>query len=235
MPHRWSQSALIRKNQIESGLDITFHKVFLPIYKKLFNEYRPQNVIDIGTGTGHLAMYLREYCNKMTAIEPSKGMYDVALETLKYSDIALSNICSYNFKTPVPFDIVYSHMCVHTIQSSPDFFRSIRQVILQGGKFIFSIPHPCFYYKYKNHFNDSYIYMEQMSTSVDLTISKDLDNPLKNIPYFHRPISYYLNLIRETGFTLEKIIEVVPDSDLQHHYKDEWVDPRYCLFVCNAL
>ncbi len=73
-----------------------------------------------------------------------------------------------------------------------------------------------------------------MSKSVDLTISNDVDNPIKDIPYFHRPISYYLNTIREAGFTLEKLIEVVPSDSLQHHYKGEWVDPRYCLFICNA-
>ena len=232
MPHRWSKHASIRKQQIESGLDITFKKVFLPIYIKLFQQINPNSAIDVGAGTGHLALNLQPYCNNITAIEPSIGMYNTAKETLRHTNIELLNTSTYNHNISELFDFAYTHMCAHTIDSIPDFFSSIRSLLNKNGTFVFSIPHPCFYYLYKNYFGSQYSYMQEMHKEVDLTISNDQDNIMKNIPYYHRPLSQYINHLANAGFTVSNMIEAWPNSTIQSEYDEKWNAPRYCILTC---
>lgn len=72
MPHRWSNSAELRRKQIESGRDITFNHVFAPtdLVDRL-SDLSPHSVIEIGAGTGHLSRALSDSGFSVTAIEPS--------------------------------------------------------------------------------------------------------------------------------------------------------------------
>lgn len=231
----WQSAAEIRKFQIESGIDITFHEIFLPVYFSLFDKFKLNRVIDIGTGTGHLPLYLENLCNELVAIEPSAGMFKVAKNLLSNSGVSIENISSFDYKRLEYFDFAYSHMCAHTIKFIDDYFISIRSFICSKGIFVFSIAHPCFYNEYKNYFIDDYDYMKEMHKTVDLTLSNDKINVISNIPYYHRPISKYIRSLSNCGFVVVYLIEPWPNEDLQSLYNEPWKSPRYCFFVCSAI
>lgn len=234
MPHRWSKAAKIRKEQIETGVDITFHKVFLPLYEHIIHRYSPISVMDVGAGTGHLALHLRQFCESLVAIEPSQGMYDVAKDTLKNCDVELVKSSSYTYTNSNKFDMVYSHMCAHTIESLSGFLSSINSFVKTDGLMILSIPHPLFYDREKDYFGDCFQYMEEMHCCVDLTISKDKENKIYGVPFYHRPISQYVNSIIESGFDLVEMKEVFLSLDEQEKYGVSWSGPRFCFFLCSV-
>lgn len=74
MPHRWCDSAKLRKNQIESGIDITFNEVFKPQFVKIVQDLMPQSILEIGGGTGHLSLALSKIMPNILMLEPSSGM-----------------------------------------------------------------------------------------------------------------------------------------------------------------
>ena len=83
----WSKVAKIRSRQISSGIDLTFDKVFVPYFLKIVREIKPTNILEIGAGTGHLALILSDETSQLVALEPAAGMHNIASHTLAESKV----------------------------------------------------------------------------------------------------------------------------------------------------
>ncbi|QAZ66045.1 class I SAM-dependent methyltransferase [Solidesulfovibrio carbinolicus] len=228
MTHAWNKAAAIRKSQIENGCDITFCDIFLPYYENLTERLSPVSLLEIGCGTGHLLKRIAHHADHAFGIEPSQGMFEVAKATLEEINIDLVNCTIENYNYPRKFDLIISHLCAQCVGNIKHWFDSIRKTINKSGLFVFSIPHPCFYNEYKSIFMpQEYEYAKELDTVFDLTISLDNLNVIKNIPYFHRPISTYINQLTLSGFSVKHIDEVIPNNSVQKKYGVPWKTPRY--------
>ena len=235
MPHRWCNSAKIRREQIESGADLTFNEVFKPLLVSRIKSLSPKNVLEVGAGTGHLSKELFELGLVVTAIEPSAGMYEVAKDVLSLSDVRLLNCTSFELEKKEIYDVAFSHLVAHVVDDLNAFFESVGKHLKVASHFIFSIPHPCFYNEYKGFFGDEYNYMTPMTKNVSFTITKDSKNKISGVPYHHRPLSEYINKLVESGFAIDGFDETYPEYDIQLKYGAKWQSPRYCVFTCRKL
>lgn len=235
MPHRWCNSAKIRREQIESGVDLTFNEVFKPLLVNQIKNLSPSNVLEVGAGTGHISKELFDLGFFVTAIEPSAGMYEVAKDVLSLTDVRLLNCTSFELESDEFYQVAFSHLVAHVIDDLSAFFESIGQHLKANSHFIFSIPHPCFYNEYKGFFGDEYNYMTPMTKNVSFTITKDSQNTISGVPYHHRPLSEYFNKLVESGFAIDGFDETYPEDDIQLKYGAKWESPRYCVFTCSKL
>ncbi|ALM52966.1 class I SAM-dependent methyltransferase [Halomonas huangheensis] len=235
MPHRWCNSAQIRREQIESGTDLTFNEIFKPLIVSRINELRPGRVLEVGAGTGHISIELFKLGYSVTAIEPSLGMYLVAQDVLSSTDVKLVNCTSFELEQDTFYEVAFSHLVAHVVDDLSAFFRSIGQHLEKNGHFIFSIPHPCFYNDYKRFFGDEYNYMVSMTKNVSFTITKDSQNTISGVPYHHRPLSEYFNKLVDSGFAIDGFDETYPDEHIQEKYGSKWEAPRYCMFTCKKI
>jgi len=235
MPHRWCDSAKIRREQIESGADLTFNEVFKPLIVSRIQSLSPNNVLEVGAGTGHISNELFKLGFSVTAIEPSQGMYEVAREVLSSTDVRLVNCASFELERDKVYEVSFSHLVAHVVDDLSGFFESIGQHLEKNGHFIFSIPHPCFYNEYKGFLGDEYNYMVPMTKNVSFTITKDSQNIISGVPYHHRPLSVYFNCLVKSGFAIDGFDEIYPDDDIQEKYGARWESPRYCVFTCKKL
>lgn len=235
MPHRWCNSAKIRRSQIESGIDITFNDVFKPLIVNLISKLSPNYILEVGAGTGHLSKELSILGFNVTAIEPSPGMYEVAKDVLSGTDVKLINITSFELEKKCIYEVSFSHLVAHVVDDLIVFFKSIGEHLDSGGHFIFSIPHPCFYNEYKEFFGKEYNYMISMTKNVSFTITKDTTNIISGVPYHHRPLSEYINSLLISGFAIDGFDETYPNNEVQKKYGEKWKTPRYCVFTCKKL
>lgn len=235
MPHRWNSSAELRRKQIESGIDLTFNEVFKPFFIKLISSLSPRNILEVGSGTGHLSKSLSELGFTVTAIEPSWGMYEVSKNVLSRTNVTLLNCEASALKNDNFFHLSFSHLVAHVVENLADFNKSIAQNLESDGYFIFSIPHPCFYNDYKMLFGDEYNYMTPTTKNISFTITKDWNNPISGVPYHHRPLSEYFNQLVSSGFSIERFDEIYPDDQVQAKYGKTWEHPRYCVFTCKKI
>ncbi|WGW00007.1 class I SAM-dependent methyltransferase [Vibrio sp. YMD68] len=235
MPHRWCNSAIIRREQIESGIDITFNEVFKPLLVSHIKNLRPNCILEVGAGTGHISYELFKLGFSVTSIEPSLGMYQVAQDVLSSTDVRLVNCTSFELEPDTFYEVAFSHLVAHVVDDLSTFFESIGQHIEKNGHFIFSIPHPCFYNEYKGFFGAEYSYMVPITKNVSFTITKDPKNVISEVPYHHRPLSEYFNKLVELGFAIDGFDEIYPDSDIQEKYGTKWETPRYCVFTCKKI
>lgn len=235
MPHRWCSSAKIRREQIESGLDLTFNEVFRPLFINYIKNFSPKNILEVGSGTGHLSKYLSDIGLIATAIEPSLGMYKEAQDVLSSTNVRLINCTASELKKNDMFDMAFSHLVAHVVDDLLVFFESIGKHLDRSGHFIFSIPHPCFYNNYKKFFGDEYNYMVSMTKNVSFTITKDSKNVITGVPYHHRPLSEYFNKLVASEFAIDSFEEIYPSDKIQALYGARWESPRYCIFICTKL
>ncbi|CAC9619750.1 hypothetical protein [uncultured Gammaproteobacteria bacterium] len=235
MPHRWCNSAKIRREQIESGVDLTFNEVFKPLMVNRVSNLSPKKILEVGAGTGHLSKELSNLGFSVTAIEPSLGMYHVAQEVLEKTSVKLINSTSFELDKKNLYDVSFSHLVAHVVDDLISFFESVGKHLETGGHFIFSIPHPCFYNEYKKFFGEEYNYMIPMTKNVSFTITNDSTNLISGVPYHHRPLSEYINSLVKSGFAIDGFDETYPDDEIQKKYGAMWETPRYCVFTCKKL
>src|SRR4030066_1454906 len=110
MPHRWCNSANLRRQQIESGLDLTFNEVLKPAFTKFITGLNPKSILEVGAGTGHLSKELSQYNFEITAIEPSSGMYKVAADVLSGTNVNLINRTLFDLPLTKKYDLVFSNL-----------------------------------------------------------------------------------------------------------------------------
>ena len=222
----WKYAAEKRKEQIESGLDITYHKIFLPKWLEIVESSKAKHALEIGAGTGHLTKEISSKVISLDAIEPSLSMFEVASQVLRGSKVNIFNESSFTFKTEFKYDLIYSHMCSHCIKDFSAHVDKVMSFLGTGGDFIFSIPHPCFYHFYKNHFKDDFDYVEKKDKDVDFIISSDPNNVLDKVSFYHRPLEYYINTLADKGLNIAHIMEVTPNNMGIDLY---WEFPRYLI------
>lgn len=235
MPHRWCETADLRRKQIESKIDLTFVEVFKPLFVEWICGLKPNRVIEIGAGTGHLSKAVSNRSFSVTAIEPSPGMYRVASEVLAGYNVELLNCSSFKLPSSRSYDVAFSHLVAHVVENLIGYLRSVSACLSKGGHFVFSIPHPCFYNSYKNLFSNEYNYMIPVSKEISFSITNDPKNKISGVPYHHRPLSTYINEIVEAGFAINGFHEIYPRMDVQLKYGKPWDNPRYCAFFCKKL
>jgi 2-polyprenyl-3-methyl-5-hydroxy-6-metoxy-1,4-benzoquinol methylase len=231
----WCNFARVRRQQIESGADLTFNVVFRPFFLRRVLDLCPTRVLEVGAGTGHISKDIASSGVSVTAIEPSKGMYNVAKDVLSQSDVNLLNCSSFELPIGDRYEVSISHLVAHVVDDLENFLLSVSSHLHQGGYFIFSIPHPCFYNEYKGFFGGEYNYMVPMNKDVTFTITKDRENAIKGVPYYHRPISNYITTLVSTGFCIVGFDETYPNNEIQEMYGEKWKTPRYCVFTCKKL
>jgi SAM-dependent methyltransferase len=232
---RWDRAATLRRNQIESGKDLTFTRVFVPLWSSIVKTIRPHSVLEAGIGTGHLALELSRYTSHYVGVEPSRGMLAEAADVLTGTDVKLMASTIQAVQSD-PFDLVLSHMCLHAVEHYFDFLESIERLLKCEGVFLLSIPHPAFFNEYKKLIPDSgFSYMQHHAAVVDFRITLDAEGTIQQVPYFHRPLEAYLSAMARAGLVLYYMREVYPDAATQALYGVPWRTPRYLVLGGTSL
>lgn len=231
MEDSWSEMAPLRREQIESGRDITFNKVFVPFYVKLIAALRCNSIVEVGCGTGHLAKNLSTMVERTYAVESSPGMHAVATDVLRDSGVVLIHSSVERYDAQERFDCVISHLCAQAVSDLTNSLRGCVRLLKDDGRLIFSIPHPCFWNDYQPYFeSNDFDYTAEQFANATLTISLDRDSKMRRIPFHHRPLSYYIDAIVASDLRIRKFDEIFPTADVQRLYPARWKRPHFCVF-----
>ncbi|WP_180114680.1 MULTISPECIES: bifunctional 2-polyprenyl-6-hydroxyphenol methylase/3-demethylubiquinol 3-O-methyltransferase UbiG [unclassified Acinetobacter] len=234
----WCDLSEIRKFQIESNKDLTFSKVFVPKYLEKLSNFNEKKIIEIGCGTGHLAKELTNLIKfeHYIALEPSLGMYEKAKDTLKNCKyLELNNFYISDLKSSIEVDIILAHLVFHVVEDIDSLLKESFKRLKPNATLVISLPHPFFYNDYKKIFSkNEYSYHEEIKKNTLFKISQDNTNEVE-VPYIHRPISYYINKFSKAGFKISELEEVFPEESIQLLYPELWQSPRYCIFYLEKI
>lgn len=99
-----------------------------------------KSVLEIGIGTGRVAVKVAPYCMRLTGIDISSKTIERAKENLKdYPDIAFicDDFCVYKFTET--FDVIYSSLTMMHFENKKQVISKVATLLKDGGIFCLSI------------------------------------------------------------------------------------------------
>lgn len=138
-------------------------------------------VLEIGIGTGRIAVKTAKHCSKLYGIDVSPKTIERAKENLMLADnveYILSDYLEYDFD--IKFDVIYSSLTLLHIENKQAFFNKVFNDLKENGKFILSI----------DNNQDNYLDMGEYKVKVFPDNPKDTKEALLN-----------------AGFDIQEIIE----------------------------
>ena len=99
-----------------------------------------KSVLEIGVGTGRLAVRVAPLCSQFYGIDISPKTIDRAKENLaSFSDVTLLCGDFLNFPFDSKFDVIYSSLTFMHIEDKQKAVNKIAKLLNNGGRFVLSI------------------------------------------------------------------------------------------------
>jgi 2-polyprenyl-3-methyl-5-hydroxy-6-metoxy-1,4-benzoquinol methylase len=222
--NEWNKFSNYRFKQIISGIDISYKNTIEPA---MINEFKLlkkiPRLLDVGCGSGVLTKYYATIAEYVMGIDPSIENIMIAKEYCKENkNIHFENYYAEDYFSENKFDCIVSNMVLMDVLNVFDVLKSISKNLIEGGIFIFTIIHPCFfpiYYKYNTEkwFN----YNSELIIENNFTITNEISS-YKTV-HIHRPLHLYLNLLNDNDLTIIKSDEL---------FGENFNFPRFLLIKC---
>ncbi len=187
-------------------------------FQSLLPDLTGKRVLDLGCGYGWHCIYAMEQgAASAVGIDLSEKMLAVAREKTKFPQVQY-RCCAIEDFTALPesFDIVLSSLALHYIESFETVAQKVRDCLVKGGDFIFSVEHPVFtaygnqdWYYGENgeilHFPVDRYFYEGKRQAVFLG---------EKIEKYHRTLTTYLDGLLQNGFSVRRVAEPQPPKDM---------------------
>jgi 2-polyprenyl-3-methyl-5-hydroxy-6-metoxy-1,4-benzoquinol methylase len=220
----WDKNADYWNQRMGEGND--FHRMLIgPTQERLLNLRPGETVLDIGCGNGQFARRMAQLGARVVALDVSPRMIDNARantcehqERIDYRVIDATDRSALVALGPRRFNAAVCTMAMMDMASIDPLASSLGRLLKTGGRFVFSVSHPCF-----NSAGVKLIAEEGTTEAGDLvtryriTVSEYMrPKPTKGVAmkgqpapqyYFDRPISSLFNTCFKSGFALAGIEE----------------------------
>ena len=211
----------------EYGEEGDFSKKYLlnPTIFRLLGDIKGKKVLEVGFGTGYLCRLMAKRGAKVTGVEPAEKLFRGALKKEAQEKLGITYLqkdLSLMDEFSEEFDSIVANMVFLDI---PDYKQAIKNCIKSiknGGTFIFSIWHPCFF--------ESIDWSKQKYIKID-EYFKEYSVPAKFGSSFHRTLSSYLNLVIKEGGKIVELVEPQLPENLAKEYPDRARDLHVPSFL----
>ena len=231
--HEWDQIAEIRHDQIASGKDLSFRYVLLPAVQALLKGCSLKRVLDLGCGTGQLAVELASMSGSVTAVDASARSIEIAKETSANSAnvsffLGSAEQFAEQWSGPL-FTTAVANMTLMDCLDLDSFIQAVSRMIGPNGRFVATITHPCFWPYYHGYADEVWFsYEKEIVIESYFRISAELTKHVTT--HVHRPLSSYISSLSRVGFVVDSILEPYPDNKTQSLYPERWRFPRFLVF-----
>lgn len=248
----WDEASEAWTSFVREGKDHYRDHLNNPATFKLIEDIEGKRVLDLACGEGYNTRILAEKGAKVTGIDISRKMIELAREKEAAQNLGITYITSdAAHMEDLPnnhFDLVTCFMSLQDIEHLEDAVSEVARVLKKNGRFIFSIPHPCFVKLMKDRKqwrwrNKSAAYAEEEKELEKGTYSSDvrykihwtmerLTQHFKTVS-FHRTISDYSRALFQNGFQISRLVEPKPTTAavLKHPALEEVLEtPQSIIF-----
>lgn len=232
----WDQAAALRLQQIETGIDLSYRHILLPEIERLAVGANLTSVLDVGCGVGVLASKLSSRADRIVGVDLSSECIRVARQRFNESaNVSFENCRVEDFITERrigTFSLAIANMALMTTLALQPLLRATALALMPGGRFIFTITHPCFWPQYWEYNHAPWFnYMSEIAIEAPFRISRDGRSGIVTT-HVHRPLQTYITSLRTAGFAIDDLSEPMPSEDVAKHYPTPWHFPRFLAGRC---
>jgi ubiquinone/menaquinone biosynthesis C-methylase UbiE len=220
---------------VREGKDFYREEMNNPAFFNLVGNVRGKQVLDLACGEGSNARILAKKGARVVGVDFSKKMIELARQTEKKEKLGIKYYASdaahlKEFQSDY-FDIVTCFMALMDVEEYEEAIREVARVMKKGGRFIFSITHPCFEWgivttngqnigdwKYEERTENSperkALYFEVKKyfgifRCENLWDMERLVKPFKTTS-FHRTLTDYFQALYKSGLLVRRLVEPKP-------------------------
>ncbi len=201
-------------------------------------------VCDLGCGEGYLSRILASRGALVTGVDISRVLLQHAREHSDGQDITylLDDAQSLSQLSDAGMDAVICHMALMDIPNLAATLSSVRRILVDHGRFVFTILHPCFYSPFdaENPGED----LDEEGHFKAVRISRygregkwysDGSGMCGTLGSHHRTLSTYFNTLINSGFQLSEISEPLDSAAGPEERRRESVVPTLLIGGATAL
>ena len=236
------------------GYDTYRDHLNTPWFLDLLPNVKGLHGLDIGCGEGTNTQQVAERGAKLTALDISPRFVGHARRTEREGPRGVRYLIASAVELPFSdesFDFAVACMSLMDIAETERVLSEAYRVIRPGGFLQFSITHPCYDTPHRRqlrdpetrlayavelggYFESHFERVEEWSFGAAPAEVRAGWDKFK-VPRFHRTLSSWLNLVIQTGFTLERLAEPMPDDETVARVpsiQDTQVTPYFLQVLC---
>jgi SAM-dependent methyltransferase len=199
---------------------------------------REVRVLDLGCGNGYIARRLARAGARVVGVDASVELLDDARARERSEPLGIvyhqADAGTLPMLSDRNFDLAVANMSLIDIEPAAQAIQEMGRVVAEGGRFIFSISHPCFdvdthsAWELEVEVGPPRIYRKvtgYREPHVDV-YAWDLPNGrTARTRGYHRPLSWYAKELRRAGFVIVDMDEPSPTSEfVGNRIKKEWIE-----------
>lgn len=222
--NQWDSAALKYTEDQEQSEFVEGNK---RIVKTRFEQFCGEKVLDLGCGYGFFTDYFRSVGANAIGVDGSEKMIEIAKARYPAAEFSVMDISAPFAFGDNQFDVVFSNQVLMDIENIDFVFSECRRILKTGGILYYSIVHPAFYDCRWQKDESGYRCAKVMDKYIGhYRITQEFWGETE---HFHRPLSYYLNVAAENGFSLKQACEPVSydgihkNSDLPLFFFAEYI------------
>ncbi len=196
-----------------------------PALQQCMGTLTDKKVLDAGCGEGYLSRKMAKAGALVEAVDYSTEMLKLARERtppalgITYHHGNLERLDLFRDQS---FDLIVSNMVIQDLAHYEQAIAEMQRLLVPGGRFIFSILHPCFQTPQSGWVKDEagkklYWKVDRYFSEGPLEQAIPYDQEEKFL-YFHRTLGSYVQTIIGTGLLLEGMIEPKPSAEMLERY-----------------
>lgn len=227
----WDANAATWTRLTRAGYDVYRDGLNTPAFLALLPPVAGARGLDLGCGEGHHTRLLAARGAHMTAVDLSGVFLRHAVAAATAAAQPIHHVQATGSALPFPdgaFDFITAVMSLMDMAALPQVLVEAHRVLRTGGFLQASIEHPCFTTPHRRKVRDGRRrtvavevggYFDRIegepqvwSFSAAPAEVRTAVAPFR-IPRFTRPLSVWLNLLVESGFTIERLEEPRPSDE----------------------
>lgn len=213
----WNAAAEGWVDFVRTGKDYWRDGINNPATFRLIGNVRGKTVLDLACGEGYNTRILARKGAKVTGIDHSQKLIGLArIEErkeplgIRYYRMDASRLSGMSNAS---FGLVTCFMALHDIENYEGAIAEVARVLKHGGRFVFSIMHPCFEDMVVNgaRINAAEKYFGKVQHLVEWNM-KRLTKPFKTVS-FHRSLTDYSLVLAKSGLLISRLVEPRPTKE----------------------
>ena len=204
----WDRLAVIRARQIASGVDHSARGVLEPAVVRLLG--RTTSLVDVGCGTGWLTAVLARHAREVVGVDISKESIRIAQRDVQKTNVNFVHapIAIFAKSHSLFFKSAVANMTLGTVGKLSAVLAAISRCLQNGGVFVFTVPHPCFWPHYWGYAETPWFdYNKEIAIRAPFRIGSE--GTSFETTHVHRPLRQYMSALRSASFDLDSFEELV--------------------------
>jgi ubiquinone/menaquinone biosynthesis C-methylase UbiE len=218
----WDNSSEAWADFVRTGKDHDRDALNNPAAFELLGNIKGLTVLDLACGEGYNTRILAKKGAKATGIDFSPKQIELARQEEKKEKLGIKYmVMDAADLTDLPdnyYDLVTCFMALQDIENYTEAVSETSRVLKPNGRFIFSIPHPCFekITVNGNRINAADAYFGETKFPINWNMIR-LSTHFRTIS-FHRTLTDYFDAVNKSGMHVSRLVEPTPTEEAHQKY-----------------